>query len=70
VRYQVLIVVTTRIDGISWDVMPWSPVWMFQKEPVPSIMINLHWRWRQQVPLKHQYASTRLRGVIQHPQKP
>lgn len=70
VRYQVLIVVTTRINGISWDVTPQSPVGMFQQEPVPSIMTDLHWRWRQQVPLKHQYTSPRLHGVTSQKQKP
>lgn len=69
-RYQILIVVTTGIDDVSWDVMPWSPIQMFQQEPVPSITTDLHWRWRQQVPPKHQYTSPWLHGVTSHTQKP
>ena len=63
-RYQVLTVVTTGIDDVSWDVMPWSLIQMFQQEPAPSITIDLQWRWRQQVPLKHQYTSPKLQCHI------
>jgi hypothetical protein len=42
VRYQVLVVVTTRIDDISWVMTPRSPIQMFQQEPVPSITIDVH----------------------------
>ena len=68
-RVRVLIVVTTGIDDVSWDVMPWSRVQMFQQEPVPSITIDLHWWWRQQVPLKHQYTYPRLNGVTSQTQQ-